>query len=260
MENDLTFVIDPEAESASLGLLLRSLEDVGRLLRAVDRAVHGSDSRNRWRVRELASGPPTITVRPDPGGRATSEAVRAGLRSVTAGTDSPPAHFPEPALLELRRMRRLFAGRDRARYITVVAGGGRTARIGRDISEQVDRILAAGHQMLGSLDGRIEAISVHGDATVTIRDRVSRWPVRCSIPRDAEWTGRVRGLLGRRVLVAGNVHYFVDGTPRSISGVTDIEDATPDPNLPRAGFGSIPDPQVRRLGAARWLKSARGSG
>ena len=76
MTDDLTFVINPEAESASFGLLVKSLEDIGRLLREVDRGVYGPKSRNQWIVRSLKSSAPTITVQPDLNGREAAESSR----------------------------------------------------------------------------------------------------------------------------------------------------------------------------------------
>ena len=58
MADDLTFVINPEGQSASFGLLLKSLEDIGRLLRDVDRAVYGAKSENQWLVSNLTSRRP----------------------------------------------------------------------------------------------------------------------------------------------------------------------------------------------------------
>ena len=257
MTDDLTFVINPEAEAASFGLLLKSLEDISRLLRDVDRAIYGARSQNQWLVRRLMSSAPTITVQPDLNGHEAAGAVGAGLGAVTAGTNQPPPHFSEQVLMDIRKMSRLFGGRSRARSIAVFVDGQQTATIGRGISEQVDRILAAGYRNLGSLQGTLEVISVHGAASVTIWDRVSGSPVRCSIPKDAEWIDRVKGLLQKRVSVTGDIRYFVNGTPQSISNVTNIEDATPDPTLPRAEFGSIPDRRVLEVGAAEWLNSIR---
>ena len=53
MADDLTFVINPETESTSFGLLIKSLEDISRLLRDVDRSIYGAKSRNQWLVRKL---------------------------------------------------------------------------------------------------------------------------------------------------------------------------------------------------------------
>ena len=258
MTDDLTFVINPEAESASFGLLVKSLEDIGRLLREVDRGVYGPKSRNQWIVRSLKSSAPTITVQPDLNGREAAEAVGVGLRNLMTGVDHPPQYFTEQVLLNLQKMKRLFGGQSGATSITVWMNGQQTASIERDISQRVSRILNAGYHNFGSLEGTLEAINVHSMVTATIWDRVSRSPVRCSMPKYREWITRIKDLLEKRVTVTGDIHYFVNGIPRFISNVTDIQDATPDPSWPRAEFGSIPDMLVREVGAAEWLKAVRG--
>ena len=258
MLDELTFTIYPETELASVDLLRKSLEDIGRLVKQVDRAIYGPKSKHRWYVGEIRSSAPTITLRPDPQGKEAVGAVGAGLRAVTAGTDRPPAYFSEQALESLQKMRRLFSRTSKARAISVSVNGLQTATIGSDIGDQVDKILTAGYHNLGSLEGTLEAINVHRAPTITIWDRVYGSPVRCSIPREAAWIDRVKGLLEKRVLVAGRINYFANGVPRSVTDVTDIEDATPDPSLPRAEFGSVPDALVREIGAAEWLKAIRG--
>ena len=55
MEDGLTFRINPEAESASIGLFAKSMEDIDKLLRHVDYAMHGSKHGNKWEIRGLRS-------------------------------------------------------------------------------------------------------------------------------------------------------------------------------------------------------------
>ncbi len=258
MEDDLTFTIYPETELASVDLLRKSLEDISRLVKQVDRDIYGPKSKRQWYVCEIRSNAPTITMRPDPEGQKAVGSVVAGLRSVTEGTDRSASHFSEQALLDLRKMKRLFSGIDRAKSIAVSVGGRQTATIGIDIGDKVDSILAAGYHNLGSLEGTLEVINVRRAPTITVRDRVYGSPVRCRIPGEAAWIDRVKGLLEKRVMVAGYIHYFANGVPRSVTDITNIEDATPDPSLPKADFGSIPDALVREIGAAEWLTAIRG--
>ena len=258
MDDELTFTIYPETELASVDLLLKSLEDISRLVKQVDRSIYGPKSRHQWYVREIRSSAPTITLCPGQRGKEAVDAVGAGLRAITAGTDRPPAYFSEQVLESLHKMRRLFSRTSKARAVAVSVGGRQTATIRSDIGDQVDRILTAGYHNLGSLEGTLEVINVHRAPTITIWDRVYGSPVRCSIPREAGWIDRAKGLLEKRVIVAGQINYFANGLPRSVSDVTNIEDATPDSGLPKAEFGSIPDALVREIGAAEWLKAVRG--
>ena len=255
----LTFVINPESEYASVDLLLHSVEDIVRLLRRIDDAIHGPRHRHKWVVRELRSSAPTITVEETPlNGVRSAEVIVHGLRTLTRGTDEPPQHFTVPVLENLAKMNRLFTGTGaKAKSIDVLASGDLVATIEKDISEKVKRVVSSGYRSLGSLEGMLEAIDIHSAPVVTIWERVFRTPVRCHIPEGSEWTERVVSLLGKRVTVTGEVQYFSNGKPRTIRDVVRIKDATPNPNLPRAEYGSIPDEEAVH-DPVEFLNSIRG--
>ena len=230
--------------------------DIRRLLHDVDNAVYGPGQRREWRLVSLHSSAPTITVAPI---REDTEAVGVialGLRLVTEGTDQPPHRFTEPVLEDLKRMKGLYRGKDRAESITVLMDGQEMADIRSNIDAKVNRVLSNGYHNLGSVQGELEAINVHVSLTATIWDRVSGAPVRWVFPKES--LDRIKEMLGRPVLVSGDVRYFANGVPRSISDVVAIEDATPRQHGVKAEFGSIPDRRVQEVGAVEWLKQVRG--
>ena len=258
MPDRLTFVIHSVDERSSLDLLVKSLEDIQRLLRHVDYAIYGRSSQPGWAVHNLKSSAPTLTLTPRRDDRQAVAIVGDGLRLVTEGTDQPPQYFTEPALENLKKMRRLFRGKDCARSLSVLVDDEKTATIDNDIAEKADRVLSAGYHNLGSLQGRLDAINVHRIPTATIWDRVSGVPVRCRFPR--EETERVKELLQQLVTVTGDVRYFSNGRPRSISDVVAIEQLVASGQYTeQAGFGAIPDKRVQEVGAAAWLAQVRGT-
>ena len=94
--SEVTFVVNPETEAASVGLLLNSLEHINRLLRDVDYAIYGAKSQHKWVIRKLQSSAPSITVQPEISnghGLQAVEVISGGLRAVTVGTDHPPQFF-----------------------------------------------------------------------------------------------------------------------------------------------------------------------
>ena len=257
MPDQLTFIIYPTDELSSFDLLVKSLEDIKRLLRDVDYAIYGRGSRREqeWMVTNIRSSAPTITLVPQQERRQSVEVVGIGLKSITEGTDYPPEHFTENSLEDLRKMRRLFHGRGGARSVSVLMDDEPIASINQDIEKQADRVLSGGYHNLGSLQGKLDAINVHSSPAATIWDRVSGLPVRWSFPR--EETDAVKALLERSVAVTGDIRYFSNGRPRSISNVITYDEVVQVPYPEKAGFGSIPDPEVQEIGAVRWLASLR---
>ena len=265
MSDGLTFQINPEGETASLDLFVRVLEDVRKLVIEVDYAVNRQRSGKRWAVTQLHSSAPTFTIAPAGAGLEQSgteldepmDAIVAGIGEIAQGADRPPQYFTEDALRHLMKMRRHFRGPDRADSIFVSANGDRPAVITGETGHTVSKILDAGHWSLGSLEGRLDAINFHRSPNFTIWERVSRSPVRCSLPNTDDWKERATSLLEKRVLVRGRIRYFSNGVPRSISSIVEILDNTPDPSLPKAGFGSIPDSEAAK-DPVEFLRRIRG--
>ena len=257
MSDGLTFQINPEGESTSLDLFVRVLEDVRKLVIKVDYAVNRQRSGKRWVVTRLHSSAPTFTIAPADADMRARDAIFAGIGEIARGTDSPPQHFTEDVLEHLIKMRRHFRGRNRASSIDVFANGDKPATITEDINRKIKKILDSSYWSLGSLEGRLEAVNFHRQPNFTIWERVSLAPVRCSLPNSDDWKERATSLLEKRVLVRGRIRYFSNGVPRSISSIVEILDNTPDPSLPKAGFGSIPDSEAAK-DPAEFLRVIRG--
>ena len=259
MPQGLTFVINPEAGVVSVDLFHRAIGDINRLLLGAHYAIRREKSAKHWVIKGLHSISPTIVVDSLLGDQESVSAIGRGLQAVTEGTDRPPEFFTERELENLKRMRRLFLGKDKARSITVAVNDDYAAEIGVDIAEKVDQILSAGYSNLGSLTGRMADVNLHNPPTFTLWERVSRAPVRCSFPNESAWKAKVKDLLEKRVMVRGSIRYFVNGVPRSVSSIAELRDATPDPTLPKAYFGAIPNAEAARDPAA-FLNSLRGLG
>ena len=256
MPNGLTFTINPYNESASVDLFLKAMGDINRLLRDVDYALHHEKTARRWIIREIKSSAPSVTVEPLLGDERTVATIDEGVRVIASGADAPPEYFTEQALLDLKRMRRLFVGRDRARSIVVARNSHPTTTIEQDISSKADRILQGGYWNLGSLEGDLEEVNLHGKPSFKIWSRVSRTPVHCSFPDTPDWKERIKQLLERRALVQGTIHYFNNGIPRSIRNIISVQDSNPVLELPEATFGSIPD-EVATYDPVAFVRSLR---
>ena len=176
---------------------LRSMGRIQRFIEDVDYAVTRERSSRRWVVTNLQPSVPTVTIRPLLGDAETIDVVGKGLREISRGPDGPPEFFTEKALSDLKNMKSLFIGSDRVRFIFCSLSDVDRVVIEADTCEKAQRILTGGHQNLGSLEGDLDEINLHGTARFTIWDRVSRAPVRCSFPKSDEWIEKSRRCSGR---------------------------------------------------------------
>lgn len=259
MSAGLTFAIHPDGGSLSLGMFHRTVQDIHRLIQDIDYAVTKERVGKRWVIEELRSSVPTITIRPLLDEANITAVILDGLETVTRGSDEPPLYFAEEALEHIQRMKRLFVGRDRIRLLELSQGNGKKAVIREDIGQKVGRILRGGYSNLGSLEGTLEALNLHGNPTFTVWERLGKTPVRCHFPKEREWKEQVKALLERRVLIAGKIRYFTNGVPRSITEISSVEEVVAQPEFPKAAFGSIASDGIRG-GSDEFLDKARRGG
>ena len=82
------------------------------------------------------------------------------------------------------------------------------------MAAHVDEIIAVSGHASGALEGRLATSTIHGQNAFTIYDPLRRRGTRCIC--DADTLDDIRGLLGRRVLVYGDIGYDKGGEPVTI--------------------------------------------
>ena len=82
------------------------------------------------------------------------------------------------------------------------------------MAAHVDEIMGVSGHAAGALEGRLETITIHGRNAFTIYDPLRRGGTRCIC--DLETLNDIGGLLGRRVLVYGDIGYNKGGEPITI--------------------------------------------
>jgi hypothetical protein len=241
MADSLVFKLEPRGEALTFRALIESTESINRILRDVDYGLTGEKTARQWLVTKLSNPTPTLTLEPMLDEVGLVDATAHGIEVIT-GDDAPlapPKGWTDFALDDLRKMKRLFNGHYGMRQVTVSRGGEPVGRIADDIQGKVDRVYRGEYSLLGSLEGTLEAVNLHGHAPfTTIWERVSGRPVRVYLPKGIK--GRAKELLESRVLAIGRVKYFANGTPRAIVDLTEIRklDGT---HRVIAEYGSIPD-------------------
>lgn len=242
MPDPLKFSLVPLDDRVTFDSLRCTIDSVRKLIFDVDSVVMRRSPRaraRRWYIAGFHSSNPTIELEPAEDGMATVDAVVRGIQRITESElTAPPPFFSMRELEDLQDMRRLFRDHGLAR-LEIGSGNGLSTKITSQIDEQVERIMTGGYAALGSLEGQLEAINVRHTPQITIWESISGSPIRCSFSR--EQLDQVKNLLTHRVHVSGMIQYFTDGRPKSITRTPTIVAATPDEDLPKAGYGSVPE-------------------
>lgn len=78
--------------------------------------------------------------------------------------------------------------------------------------ERTARSLPSAHRATGSVEGRLEALTIHGRNSFTVFDTLTGHAVECRC--DRETLDRAAAHLGKRLLVKGEIHYGADDKPK----------------------------------------------
>lgn len=78
-------------------------------------------------------------------------------------------------------------------------------------SANIDQLLPPRYSSLGSVEGRLDVISLHATHRFVVYDSATHKAITCTFASD--WLDRVKDALGHRVNVEGTVHWNAKGEP-----------------------------------------------
>lgn len=202
---------------------VRAAQSLLRVLKEVDRELSGAIT-SEWTVQELSkSSPARLATRPEIiKSNAPDNRVRivqifdSGLRSILKQAVRPP-YFNDQALRGARELTQLL-GRDvhRISVTSVTNGEPRQAiHLNKHLVANVDELINPLYSYHGSVEGRLEVISVHNQDSFWVYEDLSNRRVVCYCTRTelAEIDGQD---LGRRVVVSGLVRTNKSGAALSV--------------------------------------------
>ncbi len=171
-------------------------------------------------------------------GPEVASAFVQGMAQVERHGTSPP-YLSQQGMESARRLLKMI-GRDGAAGL-VVANARQEVELSALASLQIDQLLQPGHQAIGSVEGRIETISIRRGQRFVVYQHRTQKAVSCRFEGD-EWLERAKELLGHRVIVAGTVHHNARGEPTRVD-LTDIRRIRSRDQLPRTSDikGLMPD-------------------
>ncbi len=218
-EDQVTVVMAAKnGEGMPVGAFETVLDNLIGMLRDVEPIVATDhNAATEWRITAAAMNSSSkfsvgATLRRSANSAKAVAIVVAGMRLLENGTHMIPNGFNISALERARAIVRVL-DRDIS-FINIISPSGETVAITKRIAAQVDDLLPGEHYEIGSIEGRMETITVHGGSEFAVWDRLTGVRVACSF--DEELLPQVHKSFNRRVLVSGRIRYTASARPESI--------------------------------------------
>jgi len=238
--------IEGEPGKISLRVFLKGIESELSILMDLDAAISGEAKGTLdWVVTDLQIDSLVVEVgsvtRYDDRnlGPEVTKLFVSGLGQLEREGSTPP-YFSDTTMVSARRMLRMI-GRDGATGLEISRLPGETVRLSARAATNIDHLLPSRYTSVGSVEGKLEMISIHGPARFVVYHARTYKAVNCRFERD-RWLDTVKDALGQRVNVSGVVHYNARGEPMSVE-IADIRRLRTEEELPKVAdlTGSDPD-------------------
>lgn len=232
-----SFSVDVEGPRVTLKRLTKTADSALDLLNAVDSDISGRRGGGlEWVVSELSGGSVHLGATPELKSEDVDpktadrvlDAVGDGLRTIQKSA-TRPAHFSDRALTRARQLTQALdeEGVNRVR----VRSNGRQVEVTQRLAANVDDLLGGKVQSIGSVEGRLETVALHGRSYFNVYDAVTGGAVKCYF--SGEMLEEVKDALGRRVVVSGTIWSDRSGDVQSVKA-KDLEILPREEDLPPA--------------------------
>jgi len=223
MTNDdrLTITLTGEEEFIEVAPFLSVVENTVAILREIDIAI--SDTHKMmtdWRIGAVSlNSPLAFTVVADSRanqvqmGRQILDVCLSGFRQIEAGTKCTPAYFTEEALERAKKV--VSTLNNGIARIAISTPWGKPFVASQHMAATIDKLLPKEHDELGTLEGKLETLSVHGNLSFAIWDVMTGARIECRFPENM--LAEAHEAFTHRVAVYGKVRYSRTGKPKTIS-------------------------------------------
>ena len=246
-----------DAEEISPDQFIAALNDFLGLAYDMERELAPSRERVlRWRLVHLGMGSWDAGIEAEPLedaadiGPNVATAIMTGLPRIQAG--ERPDEFTDEMLERVRRMATLVGNGTRAIYVDAPTLP-QTYAITAVTAARIEAVSAQGYTSIGTIEGTLEAISLHGRPTFTVYDAVTGRAVRCEFQPNMR--KRVIAALGFKVAVHGKLRRDGVGRPNHVREVDTLHRLGTKPVTPIESLAGI----FRGMGSTRdYLAEIRG--
>lgn len=254
--------IDGKEGEISLHSLLTGIQCQLSILADLDVAISGqSNGSLDWVITDLKTGSLSILAESRSRfkdfnvGQKVAECYIQGIRTIEEKGTTPP-FFPENSLKMVKRMATML-GKNGATGLEISSPcvKNELAHISAKAVRHVAELLPTRYSSIGSIDGKMEMISLHKKPKFVVYHSRTQRAVSCIFLPDM--LDQVKELLGKRVNVSGTVFYNTKSEPLRVD-LTDIRLLRDQSELPTidALLGIAPD-LTGKLDAIEYLRRVR---
>ncbi len=217
-EDEITITLTGKTEFISVGSFLEVVQNSLGILRELDAAISGHSASVKWRISAASlNSPLAVTIFPDNPtdmgiGRDILNDYTKGLRQVEQDDKHVPSHFNEAALEYAKKLVSVL--NDDITRIAFTTPWDKPVVPSQRVAANVDKLLPKEHDELGTFEGNLETLSVHGGTTFLIWDVVTGYRIECRFPSDMYEDAYAA--FTKRVAVYGRIRFSRHGKPKYV--------------------------------------------
>lgn len=199
---------------------IQAVQDFLDILRDVDsQTTQRAGGSLNWVIDDLSGGSAHVNVVPEPRDELTPLwAASTVVDHFSRGIAILATEGVTPPFFTDRSVRKAHALTSLVSEAGITQVGfrmrGQEVTLTRAMVDRAVRQLEGQLKAIGTVEGTLETVSVHGAAFFNVYRAVTGEPVRCTFPR--ELLDRVKAALSRRVLVRGTIHTRPNGNITSV--------------------------------------------
>ena len=190
------------------------------LLRELETSVTGREGLE-WRIADLRMGSANFAIAPvtqsPESADGASQIIGAALEGIAIVESSPrrPPHFTDQALRDVKELTKAANGA--SNRLSIFGGGAarRQVAVSQRLVAHVDELIGTKSVAVGSLEGRLEALTVHGSIAFSIYDSITNRRISCGCSR--ETLNAAIEHFDKRVSVSGEIRFNARGEATSMT-------------------------------------------
>ena len=206
------------------------------LLRELETSVTGREGLE-WHIVDLRMGSTNLAIAPvtqsPESADSASQIIDAAVNGIAIVENSPqrPPHFTDQALRHAKELTKAANGA--TNRLSIFGGGAETRQVAvsKRLVAHVDELIGTKSVALGSLEGRLEALTVHDTIAFSIYDSITNRRISCGCSR--ETLNAAIKHFDKRVSVSGEIRFNARGEATSMR----VDEVCP------LGTGPLPQPE-----------------